>query len=107
MFRTAADVQTAEMLQLPRPTVATGRPHVIAAPASEGLKTYIATLTKRAEQLRRQRIDPSVDNMLKITSDSRKAALDMRLVDPFADAHGDTNCAGGRALHPPGLAGHG
>src|ERR1700690_4102152 len=97
MFRTAADVQTAEMLQLPRPTVATGKPHVIAAPASEGLKAYVTTLTKRAEQLRSQRIDPAVDNMLKITGDGRKAALDMRLVDPFADAHGDTKLR--RAVH--------
>ena len=53
---------------------------------SEPLKAFIKTLTERAEQLRTPRVDPSVDNMLKITGDGRKAALDMRLVDPFARA---------------------
>jgi N12 class adenine-specific DNA methylase len=90
MFRTVSDVQTADMLNLPRPAVATGKPQVIAAPASEPLKAYIKTLTERAEQLRSRRIDPSVDNMLKITGDGRKAALDMRVVDPFCVARGDT-----------------
>src|SRR5271169_3854385 len=46
--------------------------------------SYIKTLITRAERLRFSRVDPSVDNMLKITGDGRKAALDMRLVDPFA-----------------------
>ena len=96
MFHTVSDVQTADMLNLPRPSVATGKPQVIAAPASEPLKAYIKTLTERAEQLRSRRVDPSVDNMLKITGDGRKAALDMRLVDLFADAHGDTKL--GRAI---------
>jgi len=90
MFRTVADVQTADMLKLPRPEIATGRPEIIAAPASVPLKAFIKTLTERAERLRSQRIDPSQDNMLKITGDGRKAALDMRLVEEFADPHGDT-----------------
>jgi N12 class adenine-specific DNA methylase len=90
MFRSVADVQTADMLSLPRPAIATGKPQVIAAPASEQLKDYVQTLVKRAERLRSSRVDPSEDNMLKITGDGRKAALDMRLVDPFAEAHGDT-----------------
>jgi len=89
MFRTVADVETAEMLNLPRPTVATGRPVGIAVAATQLLKDYVATLTKRAEKLRTERVDPSIDNMLKITTDGRKAALDMRLIDPFAaDAPG-------------------
>jgi N12 class adenine-specific DNA methylase len=83
MFRTFADVQTAEMLNLPRPTVAGGKPQVTAAPTSERLKAFIKTLTDRAERLRNGRVDPKVDNMLKITGDGRKAALDMRLVEPF------------------------
>jgi hypothetical protein len=90
MFRTFADVQTADMLNLPRPTVAGGKPQIAAAPASEPLKAFIQTLTKRAERLRTARVDPSVDNMLKITGDGRKAALDMRLVEPFAEAESDT-----------------
>jgi hypothetical protein len=90
MFRTFADVQTADMLNLPRPTVAGGRPQIAAAPASEPLKAFIKTLTDRAERLRTVRIDPSIDNMLKITGDGRKAALDMRLVDSLAEPEGDT-----------------
>ena len=90
MFRTFADVQTADMLNLPRPGMTGGRPHVVAASASEPLKEFIKTLTARAEKLRKARVDPSVDNMLKITGDGRKAALDMRLVDAFAAAQGET-----------------
>jgi N12 class adenine-specific DNA methylase len=90
IFRTVSDVQTAEMLKLPRPELASGKPQVAVAPASEALKNYVKSLTERAERLRTQRIDPSVDNMLKITGDGRKAALDMRLVDAFASVEGPT-----------------
>jgi N12 class adenine-specific DNA methylase len=90
MFRTVADVQTADMLRLPRPSIVGGRPQGVAAPASEDLKEYVAGLVKRSEELRSKRIDPKDDNMLKITGDGRKAALDMRLVQPWADPHGDT-----------------
>jgi N12 class adenine-specific DNA methylase len=90
MFRTVADVQTADMLKLPRPTLEGGRPQGVAAPGSPGLKAFVESLVQRSEKLRSQRVDPSVDNMLKITGDGRKAALDMRLVDPFADPHGDS-----------------
>ena len=90
MFRTFADVQTADMLNLPRPAIASGRPHIVAAQASERLKEYIKTLSRRAERLRTARVDPSVDNMLKITGDGRKAALDMRLVEPSAWIDGET-----------------
>jgi len=90
MFRTVADVRTADKLKLPRPEIATGRPEIVAAPASEPLKAFVKTLTDRAERLRSQRIDPSQDNILKITGDGRKAALDMRLVEEFAVPHGDT-----------------
>jgi N12 class adenine-specific DNA methylase len=90
MFRTFSDVQTADMLNLPRPEIAGGRPKIVAAPASEPLKAYIKGLTERAERLRTARIDPSVDNMLKITGDGRKAALDMRLVEAFREPETDT-----------------
>jgi hypothetical protein len=89
MLRTFADVQTAEMLNLPRPGIAGGRPQIAAAPASEPLKAFIKTLTDRAERLRTARVDPCVDNMLKITGGGRKAALDMRLVDPFGQPEED------------------
>ena len=90
MFRTVADVQTADMLKLPRPTIEGGRPHGVAAPCSPDLKVFVESLVKRSGKLRSQRVDPSVDNILKITGDGRKAALDMRLVDPLANPHGDT-----------------
>lgn len=82
MFRTVTDVQTADMLKLPRPELENGRPTIVAAPASAELKAFIRTLTERAERLKKERVDPSVDNMLKITGEGRKAALDIRLVDP-------------------------
>ncbi len=85
MFRTVADVQTAEMLNLPRPSLSGGKPQITAAPASPELKAYVATLVERAQDLKNRRVDPSVDNMLKITGDGRKAALDMRIVDPEAE----------------------
>ena len=93
MFRSFADVQTKDMLNLPSPDVSGGKPHVIAAPASPELKAYVQTLVERAQNLRTKRIDPSVDNMLKITGDGRKAALDMRLVHPGIDVDGETKIA--------------
>jgi N12 class adenine-specific DNA methylase len=90
MFRSFADVQTADMLHLPRPEIDGGKPHITAAPASPELKEFVGTLVERAQKLKNGKIDPRVDNMLKITGDGRKAALDMRLVDPFAEIHGDT-----------------
>ena len=80
MFRTVADVQTADMLKLPTPALQNGRPAIEAVPASPELKSFIGTLTERAEKLRKERVDPAVDNMLKITGEGRKAALDLRLV---------------------------
>jgi N12 class adenine-specific DNA methylase len=81
-FRTVADVQTADMLKLPRPKVAGGKPQGVAAAATPLLKEYVARLVKRAERVKN--VDPRVDNMLKITGDGRKAALDLRLVLPDA-----------------------
>jgi hypothetical protein len=90
MFRTVADVQTADMLNLPRPALQNGRPAIEAVPASPELKAFIRTLTDRAERLRTQRVDPAVDNMLKITGEGRKAALDMRLVLPVSELPEET-----------------
>ncbi len=90
VFRTVADVQTADMLNLPRPELANGKPAITSTPASPELKAFIRTLTERAERLRKERVDPSVDNMLKITGEGRKAALDMRLVDSKAEPETET-----------------
>jgi hypothetical protein len=70
---------------LPRPALSGGKPHVIAAPSSPELKAFVGTLVERAQRLRGGGVDPRVDNMLKGTGNGRKAALDMRLVDPSAE----------------------
>ncbi len=80
MFRQAADVQTAAMLNLPRPKLENEKPTIRNAPPTPELKEFVQSLAARAERLRTARVDPSIDNMLKITSEGRKAALDMRLV---------------------------
>lgn len=86
-FRQVADIQTAEMLKLPVPEIANSKPVVISAPCSPELKELVNSLAARAEALKTGRIDPRVDNMLKITTEGRKAALDMRLLDPDARDH--------------------
>ncbi len=89
LFMRFADVQVdPEALNLKRPKLEEDekghrRQRGIAAPASDELKSYIQSLVERAENL--SQVDPKEDNMLKITSDGRKAALDMRLIDPYAE----------------------
>lgn len=90
-FRAVADVQTAEMLKLPVPKVKGGGAETVAAPASESQKAYIQSLAKRAKDIRDRVVkDPRVDNMLKVSTDGRKAALDMRLVDPAEPDHAES-----------------
>lgn len=79
-FCQVADIRTAENLKLPVPEVHTGKPVVVRAPTSRELKEIVASLAKRAETLRNGSVDPREDNMLKITSEGRKAALDLRLL---------------------------
>ena len=83
-FRQTADVQTSEMLKLPIPKLETGRAITASAPCSPRLKRFVETLVKRAEKVKGGSIDPKVDNMLKITSEGRLAALDFRLIAPAA-----------------------
>lgn len=84
MFRQSADVQTAAMLNLPRPKLDGEKPAIRNAPATEELKEFVQELAARAERLKTGRIDPREDNMLKITSEGRKAALDLRLMKSAA-----------------------
>src|SRR5439155_2414686 len=84
MFRQAADVQTAAMLNLPRPKLEGEKPAIRNAPGTPELKAFLQELAARAERLKTGRVDPSEDNMLKITSEGRKAALDLRLMKPAA-----------------------
>jgi len=81
MFRSFADIQTADMLNLPRPAIATGKAKPMVSPASPQLKACVEGLVQRAQRIRSGGVDPRVDNMLNVTTDGRKAALDMRLVD--------------------------
>ncbi len=80
MFRQAADVQTAQMLNLPCPKLENEKPAIRNTPATPELKGFVQQLAARAERLKTGRVDPREDNMLKVTSEGRKAALDMRLV---------------------------
>ena len=82
IFRQTADVQTAQMLNLPRPKLEGEKPDIRNAPASAELKKFVEGLAKRAEALKRGGIDPRTDNMLKITTEGRKAALDLCLMKP-------------------------
>lgn len=68
------------MLNLPVPTLRCGKPRIVACPASKALKAFMQTLVQRAEAVRNGRAKPQDDNMLAITTDGRKAALDCRLV---------------------------
>lgn len=80
MFREIADIQTADMLKLPVPKV---NYHNIKVAPSEIQKEMVASLAKRAEKVRARAVESQVDNMLKITNDGRKLALDQRLIDPM------------------------
>ena len=80
MFRAFADVQTAEMLDLPRPALEGGKPQTVACPMSEEQKELQAGLVKRYERIRSQKVDPREDNALAITTDGRKLALDSRML---------------------------
>ena len=80
MFREVADIQTADMLKLPVPKV---NYHNIKVAPSEIQKEMVASLAKRAEKVRDRLVEPYIDNMLKITNDGRKLALDQRLIDPM------------------------
>ena len=83
VFKNVADIQTADMLNLPVPEA---HYHNIALKPSEYQKQMVASLAERAEQVRNKQVDSSVDNMLLITNDGRKLALDQRLINPMLPA---------------------
>ena len=80
-FKEVADIQTADMLCLPVPKA---NFHTEVIQPSELQKEMIKGLAERAEKIRAGGVDPHVDNMLRITNDGRKLALDMRLINPLA-----------------------
>nr|WP_141235810.1 DEAD/DEAH box helicase family protein [Paenibacillus sp. 7541] len=80
MFKEVADIQTADMLQLPVPK---SHFHNVAVPPSDFQREMVADLAHRAERVRAKEVEPHEDNMLKITNDGRKLALDQRLANPM------------------------
>ena len=80
MFKEVADIKTADMLKLPVPNA---HYHNIAVKPSDIQKEMVESLSKRAQLIRDNQVDPTTDNMLKITNDGRKLALDQRLINPL------------------------
>jgi N12 class adenine-specific DNA methylase len=80
MFKEVADIKTADMLDLPIP-----KAHYenVAVKPSEFQKDMVAELAQRAEDIRQKKVEPTVDNMLRVTNDGRKLALDQRLANPM------------------------
>lgn len=87
MFKQVADVRTADTLDLATPKM---KYHIENIEATEFQKTLVQELSDRADDVQSGNIDPSVDNMLRITSDGRKLGLDPRLIDPSFEDHPDT-----------------
>ena len=88
MFRSFADVQTADMLNLPRPALTGGKAETVACPMSDEQCEIQKRLVERYERIRNERVDPREDNALAITTDGRKLALDARLVGGVEDFPG-------------------
>lgn len=88
LYRQVADVRTTDDLDLPTPDLAGGRAETVVIDPSDRLVDYVADLASRAERIRNRAVDPSEDNMLKVTGDGRRAALDLRLVGEAPDPHG-------------------
>ena len=87
MFRKVADVKTKDDLDLKIPKLKNNKPTVIEVEPNSALEDYIKRVAReRAQDIHERRVDPSVDNMLKLTGDLRKASLDMRLIDPSIPA---------------------
>lgn len=82
LFKEVADIQTSEMLNLPVPKV---KYHNVVIESSEIQKELVKDLSERAEKIRNRMVDSSVDNMLKITNDGRKLALDQRLTNDMLE----------------------
>lgn len=82
IFKGVADIRTKAMLKLPTPPIEGGKPQVIVAKPSGVLKGIVAKLVERADAIRNRSVKPDEDNMLAVTNDGRRAALDVRMIDP-------------------------
>lgn len=87
MFKEVADIKTADMLSLPTPTP---HYHNVSVKPSEIQIEIVKSLGERAEKIRNKEVDPTEDNMLKITNDGRKVALDQRLINDSLPAFGES-----------------
>lgn len=87
MFKEVADIQTADMLNLPTPEA---NYEVIKTVPSEEQKEILKSLSERADDVRNRVVEPDVDNMLKITNDGKKLALDQRLINPLLPDNPDS-----------------
>lgn len=101
MLHVAADIKTAEDLKLPVPEIAAREdgsrvPEIVTVEPSDQLLDYVADLGERAEKVRGRAVGPEEDNMLKISGDGRRAALDLRLVGLEQDTPGKVGVAAER-----------
>lgn len=99
MYRQFADVKTAADLNLPTPEVKGGAPANLVAEPSAHLTAYMGDIRARAQTLTNGKVDPREDNFLKLTSDARKAALDMRLVEGHEDTPDDPGSKVNLCIH--------
>nr|WP_317358752.1 DUF4314 domain-containing protein [uncultured Tyzzerella sp.] len=81
VFNNIADVKTAETLNLPRPTLKTGKEQIIKAELTEDQKLIVDKLVERAEEIRKGNVDAEIDNFLKVTLDARLLSIDPRILD--------------------------
>ena len=88
LYRQVADVRTNEDLDLPVPALAGSQAETVVVKPADALVDYVADLASRAEAVRNRSVEPSEDNMLKVTGDGRRAALDLRLVGESAPTDG-------------------
>lgn len=90
MYKESADIQTADMLDLPVPKLKTGKPIVVTAKPDERQKAYMKELAARAERMHNGKVDLKVDNMLKVTHEARLLGLDSRCIFPKAEPSPDS-----------------
>ena len=85
IFREVADIQTPDMLKLPVPELKNNEYSIISSEPTKDIKEFIQSLAKRSKAIKDGGVNPKLDNMLKITNEGKKAALDMRLIDELYD----------------------
>jgi hypothetical protein len=89
MFQLVADIQTAEMLKLPTPEIEGGKAAIIVTDCTAFQKMLMDSFVERAEKIRKRKVEPNVDNMLKLTNEAKLMSIDPRLV--YKNAPNDPN----------------